>query len=60
MRVPCHGLDSAAFSGSGFVHAQRPTAEVFAIEVADRRFGLSLIGHLDKTEPSGPSRFSVK
>jgi len=51
--------DSAAFSGSGLVDTQCPAVKVFAVEVHDRRVSLSLIRHLDKTEPSASTRFAI-
>ena len=43
----------AFFFGTRHVHSQWPAFQLGAVQCLDRRFGLSLLGHLDKPEALG-------
>src|SRR6185436_9294612 len=42
-----------------FVDAQRPAADVFAIELRDGRLGFALVRHLDETETARAARLTI-
>ena len=49
-----------AFAWTRLVHPQRPSADILAIEVGDRSFGLRLIWHFHETKAPGPASLPVR
>src|SRR6185503_13354675 len=52
-------LAALLLSGPRFVDAQRASADVFAVELRNGRFGFALVRHLDETETARASRLSI-
>src|SRR5262245_63933597 len=58
-RRTANPLAALLLSGPRFVDAQRPSAEVFAVELCYGRFGFALVRHLDEAEPARASRLAI-